>query len=605
MDKWHRRNEKAVDVLKWTFYNKYKGGAKRPGQGKGGIEMRDRSWAGKGWIFVLWLFVAGIFWGIPASAEELVTISYDGTLDYDSANDVYHLVNQERKAAGLSPLMSNEQIQHEAMIRAAELALYYSHTRPKGTRGLDIISNKKKAYGENIAAGQETPDQVMNQWMNSDGHRKNILNGDYTQIGVGCFYCEGEYFWVQLFNGNTSSGSIKMGRIRVTFEVNVLPSLLDLFTNSSSLSVKEGETARVSVRNRNQGWEWMDIPLRVDSPSFGWACGEAVSLKMNGSSLIIQGEHADNASVWMSLGTDVFVWSVNVEHTPGKLTCTGGQICTFCGEKLMDAPGHNPGKAATCTEDQKCTRCGEILQKRLGHNYTAATCKKKSTCTRCGNVNGGYEEHSWGEWKFYTEATTYAPKKEKRVCSTCGDSQVRTVGSKLVPVTSISLSGKSHSLLAGKKMTLTARVRPLNASSGKVKWTSSNSKYALVTSKGVVLARSAGAGRYVTITAQALDGSGKKATFRIKVVGAVKKITLKAPKRTLKAGQKMTVRSVVSVGKGGSRALRWKSSNKKYASVNSKGQVSAKRAGKGKTVTITALAGDGSGKKASIRIKIL
>ena len=81
------------------------------------------------------------------------------------------------------------------------------------------------------------------------------------------------------------------------------------------------------------------------------------------------------------------------------------------------------------------------------------------------------------------------------------------------------------------------------------------------------------------------------------------KITLKAPK-TLTAGKKAKITAKVTAESGANKTLVYSCSNKKYATVNSKGTVTAKKAGKGKTVTITARSVDGSGKKASVKIKI-
>ena len=86
---------------------------------------------------------------------------------------------------------------------------------------------------------------------------------------------------------------------------------------------------------------------------------------------------------------------------------------------------------------------------------------------------------------------------------------------------------------------------------------------------------------------------------------SVKSIKLKAPKKSLKAGKSMIVKATIkTTGKSVNRKIKWSSSNKKYATVNSKGKVTAKKAGKGKTVTITAKSMDGSNKKAKIKIKI-
>lgn len=245
-------------------------------------------------------------------------------------------------------------------------------------------------------------------------------------------------------------------------------------------------------------------------------------------------------------------------------------------------------KAATCTgtgqQALKCPICGKTLE------------------TQVLQALG----HDWGDWTTVSKATVSSPKKQERKCSRCSQTETRTVGSALTPapvkVSSLKLTGGT-TLLVGKKETLKLTVAPSNAANKTVTWSSNNKKYATVTSKGVVTAKAAGAGKTVTITAKAKDGSGKKASLKIKIKGAVTKITLKAP-ATLKVGKKATIKASVVVGKGGSKALTWSSSNKKYATVTSKGVVKALKAGKGKTVTITAKAKDGSGKKASVKIKL-
>lgn len=174
-----------------------------------------------------------------------------------------------------------------------------------------------------------------------------------------------------------------------------------------------------------------------------------------------------------------------------------------------------------------------------------------------------------------------------------------------IKVKKIKIAGMSKQIAAGKKIKLKVTVTPKTAANRTVKWKSSNKKYATVNSKGVVTVKKAGIGKKVTITATAKDGSGKKATYRIKIMKkAVKKITLKASKTKVTAGKKVTIKATVTPGKDVYKKLTYKSSNKKYATVNSKGVVTTKKAGKGKTVKIIATATDGSGKKATIKIKI-
>ncbi len=182
---------------------------------------------------------------------------------------------------------------------------------------------------------------------------------------------------------------------------------------------------------------------------------------------------------------------------------------------------------------------------------------------------------------------------------------VKTNKPSVQKVTKITISGISKKVAAGKKIQLTASVAPSDASNKAITWTSSNKKYAAVNSKGKVTVKKAGAGKSVTITAAAADGSGVKATYKIQIKKhAVKSIKLKANK-TVKAGRSLKVKATVkTTGKKANKTLKWTSSNTKYATVSAKGVVKAKKAGKNHKVRITASATDGSGKKKTVTIKI-
>ena len=177
---------------------------------------------------------------------------------------------------------------------------------------------------------------------------------------------------------------------------------------------------------------------------------------------------------------------------------------------------------------------------------------------------------------------------------------------KPVKVTKLTISGESKKIAAGRKLKLTCTVAPKNAANKSVKWVSSNTKYATVTAGGVVTTKSAGAGKSVTITAIAKDGSGRKATYKISIVKhIVRSVTITNKVTTVKPGKSVQLRTkVVTSGKTANTALVWTSSNPKYMTVTSKGLVKAAKNAKGKTVRITASALDGSGRKASITIKI-
>ncbi len=116
---------------------------------------------------------------------------------------VVELVNKERKSAGLNPVTLNTDATTAAQVRAEESSVSFSHTRPDGTSFATALKDAGVSYrscGENIAWGQKTPEQVMEGWMNSAGHRANILNASYTEIGMGFYQnASGVNYWSQLF----------------------------------------------------------------------------------------------------------------------------------------------------------------------------------------------------------------------------------------------------------------------------------------------------------------------------------------------------------------------------------------------------------------------
>lgn len=129
------------------------------------------------------------------SSEDNSALSY--------AEQVVKLVNEERAKAGLPALTIDADITAAANVRAQEIKQQFSHTRPNGSSFSTALKEQGVTFrgsGENIAWGQKTPEQVMNGWMNSDGHRANILNENFKNIGVGYYQDEnGVNHWVQLF----------------------------------------------------------------------------------------------------------------------------------------------------------------------------------------------------------------------------------------------------------------------------------------------------------------------------------------------------------------------------------------------------------------------
>lgn len=120
-------------------------------------------------------------------------------------SEVVRLTNAERQKQGLPALKQDWQVARVARYKSADMRdkNYFSHTSPTYGSPFDMMKNFNVSYrsaGENIAAGQPTAEEVVRDWMNSPGHRKNILSSGYTHIGVG--YAKGgsyTHYWTQMF----------------------------------------------------------------------------------------------------------------------------------------------------------------------------------------------------------------------------------------------------------------------------------------------------------------------------------------------------------------------------------------------------------------------
>ena len=122
-------------------------------------------------------------------------------------SDMLKQVNAQRAKNGQSALTLNQTLCASARVRAAEIAKdgCFSHTRPDGSGCFTAISGVSyRTAGENIAmgtCGYYGVDEIMDGWMNSEGHRANILNGDFSEVGFGCVVVNGNGYWVQIFIG--------------------------------------------------------------------------------------------------------------------------------------------------------------------------------------------------------------------------------------------------------------------------------------------------------------------------------------------------------------------------------------------------------------------
>ncbi|MDO5016371.1 MAG: CAP domain-containing protein [Eubacteriales bacterium] len=147
------------------------------------------------------LMMAGLLVVLLLTANGLVQadqVSVTATVDYSAAHRMLDLINAERAAVGLNALSYNYNLEYYAKLRAAEVSILNAHLRADGSN---------VAYSENYSIGWGSADSAHSAFMNSAGHRANILNPNYTTMAGGVLSIGGKSYWVQVFTGGGDPGS--------------------------------------------------------------------------------------------------------------------------------------------------------------------------------------------------------------------------------------------------------------------------------------------------------------------------------------------------------------------------------------------------------------
>lgn len=200
------------------------------------------------------------------SYRELMVLKIKGTYDYDKAYEVLKLVNKERKKQGLAALTMDKDLLEAAMLRAMETNVLVGHNRPNG---LDCGSVCDKVMGENLAGGMNNAKAAMSLWMGSSGHKSNILNKSFKSIGIGCFYQDGDYFWIQLFGTEEAETAKKPSNKVAVRELELKrDTKIQLIAQEKDWQMAKGETRGFAVRMASLDWDVVTVAL--DESNFDW-----------------------------------------------------------------------------------------------------------------------------------------------------------------------------------------------------------------------------------------------------------------------------------------------------------------------------------------------
>lgn len=188
-----------------------------------------------------------------------------GNTNYKYCFEVLNLVNKERTKRKLKPLKMSQTLLDLANQRAAETSIYWSHTPPCGKKYSineyldhhEMPYNKYIYVGENIAFGQLNPKTVVKDWMNSKGHKANILSKNYSYIGVGCFETStGHLYWTQSFcNYNKKIAKKQTSTINKTYKIKCISKYAKVKKQYSTYKIQKGQNKSLSLYVENSANE--------------------------------------------------------------------------------------------------------------------------------------------------------------------------------------------------------------------------------------------------------------------------------------------------------------------------------------------------------------
>lgn len=229
-------------------------------------------------ILIILTIIPTFILGIPVNAKQTTPVVTSkpfnlyitGNTNYKYCFEVLNLVNKERTKRKLKPLKMAQTLLNLANQRAAETSIYWSHTPPCGKKYSineyldhhEMPYNKYIYVGENIAFGQvkqqnPNPKSVMKDWMNSGGHKANILSKNYSYIGVGCFETStGHLYWTQSFcNYNKKIAKKQTNTINKTYKIKCISKYAKVKKQYSTYKIQKGQNKSLSLYVENSANE--------------------------------------------------------------------------------------------------------------------------------------------------------------------------------------------------------------------------------------------------------------------------------------------------------------------------------------------------------------
>lgn len=222
--------------------------------------MKRSVWKAGGIAVLFLLAVFGIR-GMPVEAAPLTKVVVSVRTQYREAYDVLKRINKARRSAGLEPLTMDETLLRNALTRARECSVYYAHRRAGGKAWYTAITKDYSCAGENIGFGFTDAKSVTKAWMASLSHRKNIMDGRYTCVGIGCVIVDGVTYWAQEFTDGRAKRAFRPTDEKKNVRIAVVGDFLSVERARERLTMDRGESGRVSLILKNAGYDGLAVQV--------------------------------------------------------------------------------------------------------------------------------------------------------------------------------------------------------------------------------------------------------------------------------------------------------------------------------------------------------
>ncbi|MCP1108634.1 S-layer homology domain-containing protein [Ohessyouella blattaphilus] len=328
---------------------------------------------------------------VSMATEATVEVEVFGAEHYDMAWEILDIVNQERSALGAAPLTMDESLMDYAMLRSAECAVYYSHTRPDGTLSLEGCK------AENIAAKFYSAEEVMKAWMASTGHRGNIINTENKSIGIGVYEVAGQGFYYTQIFAESAAGAEPIRSNGMVDKPHTIP--VDLAIAKLALSSYQPDTSY----NLHIG-ETMNLdlpPVYVETGEWSasvWIDQRDLTCKMADSTI------ATMTSVNTELRLKVSLTAKKVGSTTLNVYIPGAEANALTIPVHVSAHNYVSKIVPPCTTkgytEYTCSICDHTYRSNetemTGHAYVlehTGEGYKKYVCSQCGEENIKYSQN--------------------------------------------------------------------------------------------------------------------------------------------------------------------------------------------------------------------